>query len=237
MIPTTLTSAPRKVVSSNQGGPPRACPNPSYDAAQATGTVSTTKALIHSTTGNSLVSSFVAVAIMIIALAFPTTSAVALIPSGPDVQLFTNDYVDHLHPQCRRQIQVGVDGTRFHYSGTFVASKDDTAAASTRGCSPNEANQFGGLQKTFLDGTIAENKISSDDGTLQGVWEPAGSTAAEYGDVDGIRWSDGTKWTVKEKTLAVQIGEFITFSYIGVSLLAGVNGVYKMSQRNKKSAN
>ena len=165
------------------------------------------------------------------AIAFPALAASA--GSGFDSKLFTNDYEDPLHPLCRRQIQVSLDGNTFHYSGSSVGPKDDPVL---RGCSPKLVKEFGGLKKESFDGTIAANKISAGDSTLQGVWEPAGSAELEFGDVDGIRWNDGNKWIVKKKTVAVQVGEFITFAYIGVSILAGFNGVYKMYQKKTSEA-
>lgn len=177
--------------------------------------------------------------VMACTIAFPAFAATATTGSfNFDSKLFSNDYEDPLHPFCRRHIQVSsVDGSHsFTYSGSSVDSpKDDPRLY---GCSPKETKQFGRLQKDTFGGTITDNKITGIDKngqTLQGVWEPAGSVAAtttkELGDVDGIRWSDGNKWIVKEKSLAMQAGEFLTFSYIGVSLLAGVNGLYQMYQK------
>jgi hypothetical protein len=61
------------------------------------------------------------------------------------------------------------------------------------------------------------------------VWEPARSTTTllGYEDVDGIRWNDGNKWIVQEKPLSTKVGEVITFSYIGFSVLAGGSELLK----------
>jgi hypothetical protein len=161
--------------------------------------------------------------------------SVALAPPAYalDPGTFTNDYADPLHPECKRHIQVNADGKTFHFSGTSVDQpKDDPVL---RGCSREEVKQFG-LRKGSFDGTIFDdNKISAGDGIHEGAWEPAGSASTNLGyeDVDGIRWNDGNKWVVQRKSLATKVGEFITFSYIGFSLLAGVVGVNKMYQKKK----
>ena len=170
------------------------------------------------------VTSFLLPAFMTFAIAFPAMAA------DFDSKIFSGNYDDPLHPQCRRQIQVNAAGTTFHFSGDSVGPLNDSVI---RGCSPKEIKEYGGRQKLSLDGTISGNIIKADDSSLQGVWEPAGSAPTEFGDVDGIRWNDGNKWIVKEKTAVVKAGEFITFSYIGVSLLAGVNGLRQMTQRRK----
>jgi hypothetical protein len=154
--------------------------------------------------------------------------------------IFTADYADPLHPQCRRHIQVSVDGNSFHYSGTAVGPVDDPVV---RGCSPKEIKEYG-IRRGSFDGVITWDpvaqtfRISADDGIHEGVWEPAGTATTKLGyeDLNGIRWKDGNKWTVQPKTVAVQAGEVITFSYIGFSLLAGVRGLYTMYQKKKEEA-
>ena len=151
-----------------------------------------------------------------------------------DAKIFSGYYDDPLHPQCRRQIQVNAEGTTFHFSGDSVGLLNNDSVL--RGCTPKETKEFGGRQKMAFDGKLSGNKIKADDSSLQGVWEPAGSAQTEFGDVDGIRWNDGNKWIVKKKTAVVKAGEFITFSYIGVSLLAGVNGLRQMAQRKNSES-
>lgn len=156
-------------------------------------------------------------------LVFPAFAADA-------ASIFTNDYSDPLHPQCRRHIEVNADGKSFHYSGTAVGSEEDPVL---RGCSSKEIKEFG-IRRGAFDGIILEgNKISVGDGIHEGVWEPSGTATTNLGyeDVDGIRWKDGNKWIVKEKSTATQVGEIITFAYIGFSLLAGVKGVYNMYEK------
>jgi hypothetical protein len=166
-------------------------------------------------------------------------SPVAFADSGTS-SVFTSDYADPLHPQCRRHIEVSADGNSFHYSGTAVGPLGDPVL---RGCSPKEIKEFGIRQGSF-DGVITWDpaaqtfRISVDDGIHQGVWEPAGTATTHLGyeDVNGIRWKDGNKWIVQPKTLAVQAGEVLTFSYIGFSLLAGVKGMYNMYQKKMEEA-
>ncbi|CAB9512562.1 expressed unknown protein [Seminavis robusta] len=140
-----------------------------------------------------------------------------------DSALSTNDYTDPLHPQCQRHIEVNADGETLRYSGTTVVGDG-------RGCSPKEAKAVGGIRRFVYEGTLDGNNnkmiVSLGDGShTQGVWES-----------DGIRWQDGSKWMVQEKTLAVKAGEVITFSYIGFSLLAGVKGVYNVAQKKKEES-
>jgi len=157
------------------------------------------------------------------------TSALA-VPSQAlalDSSVFIHDYNDPQHPQCRRQIQK-VNGNTLRYSGTNVGSKglslDDENDGALRGCSPPEIRQFGLKTERFdvLMDTASPTIISLGDGIHEGgVWD------------DGILWKDGSKWMVQEKTMATQIGEWITFSYIGFSLVAGVFGLGKMYKRSK----
>jgi hypothetical protein len=70
------------------------------------------------------------------------------------------------------------------------------------------------------------------------VWEPANSanTHLGYEDVDGIRWNDGNKWIVKQKTNVQKGGELIFYSYIGFSTLAGAKGLYDGIQKKRAEA-
>lgn len=171
-------------------------------------------------------------------LLFPLALAWSISLASPVMALepstFNNDYADPLHPKCRRHIEVSADGKTFQFTGTSVNQpKDDTVL---RGCSKAEIQKFG-LKKGSFDGiNYDDNKISAGDGIHEGIWEPAGTATTNIGyeDVDGIRWKDGNKWVVLQKSVATQVGEFITFSYIGFSLLAGVYGLNNMYQKKAK---
>jgi hypothetical protein len=167
-------------------------------------------------------------------------------------KIFNNAYADPLHPLCERKIQVSKDGTSFHYSGTAVGLEDDTGVL--RGCSQAEIKQYT-LRKGAFDGLVLDGgtRISAGDGIHEGVWE-AKNTATDpklaYPDVDGIRWNDGNKWIVAsqaiiqnnangqnevvKKPMSTVIGEFITFSYISFSGLAGVKGVTDAIKRKQQ---
>lgn len=148
-----------------------------------------------------------------------------------DPSVFTNDYADPLHPQCKRRIEVSRDGTTFQYSGTAVGPKDDPVL---RGCSPQEIKEFGIRRGQFDGMIIGDGKISAGDGIHEGVWEPAYSvTGQPFDDVDGIRWNDGNKWTVVQKSLAVQGAEYFFWAYITFSMAAGVKGLYDGIQRKR----
>jgi hypothetical protein len=155
-------------------------------------------------------------------LAFGAPAVVAAAVGGAP-SVFTNDYNDPLHPLCGRHVQVSSDGKAFHYSGTAVGPKGDSVI---RGCTRDEIKEFG-LRSGAFDGFIDGTKISAGDGIHEGVWEPANSVTTNLGyeDVDGVRWNDGNKWTVKQKPLSTKIGEVIFLAYIGVSTLAGVKAV------------
>lgn len=143
-----------------------------------------------------------------------------------DITVYNNNYSDPLHPLCKRRIEVSKDGKTFHYSGTAVGPKGDPVL---RGCSKDEIREYK-LRFGAFDGEILDNgRISAGDGIHEGIWEPAGSvsTTLGYEDKDGIRWNDGNKWIVENKPLSTKVGEVITFSYIGFSLLAGANELLK----------
>ena len=150
-----------------------------------------------------------------------------------DPAIMTNDYSDPFHPFCKRHIQIARDVRSFSYWGTAAKGEDVIG----RGCSPKEAQEYG-IRKGAFNGQILQpgNRISAGDGIHEGVWEPAGTatTTLGYEDVDGIRWNDGNKWIVKQKSQATRIGEVIFWSYLGFSSLAGVKGVYDGYQRYKQ---
>lgn len=162
--------------------------------------------------------------------------------SSDDVTVLNHEYLDPLHPQCRRTIQVDKDGKTFHYSGTGVGSKDDTVL---RGCSPGEIQKYG-LRTGSFDGQIIMPglQLSVGDGIHEGKWEPANSVTTtpnnlQFKAVDGIRWNDGNKWIVKDETpkpLTTVVGEWIFLAYIGFSTLAGVKGVVDKIQEKKNRA-
>jgi hypothetical protein len=146
--------------------------------------------------------------------ALGTPAVAGAVGGAPSV--FTNDYSDPLHPLCERHVKVSSDGKAFHFSGT----------QGKPGCTPGEIKEFGISKKAF-DGFIDGTKISAGDGIHEGVWEPANSATTKLGyeDTDGVRWEDGNKWIVKQKSLGIKIGESIFLAYIGFSTLAGVKGV------------
>jgi hypothetical protein len=151
-----------------------------------------------------------------------------------DPMVYNHDYNDPFHPLCMRHVQV--EGNTFHYSGTGVGPKDDRIL---RGCTPKEIKEYG-LRNGAFEGVILEDgKISAGDGVHEGIWEPANSvtTTLGYEDIDGIRWNDGNKWTVKTKSLGTQVGEFIFLAYVGVSMLAGVKGVVDVAKRKSEENN
>jgi hypothetical protein len=119
-------------------------------------------------------------------LAFGAPAMAAAI--GGATSVFTNDYNDPLHPLCERHVKVLSDGKAFHFSGT----------QGKPGCTQGEIKEFGISKKEF-DGFVEGTKISAGDGIHEGVWEPANSATTNLGyeNVDGVRWNDGNKWTVK----------------------------------------
>jgi hypothetical protein len=140
-----------------------------------------------------------------------------------DVSIYNKDYEDPLHPLCQRHIRVNSVANTFHYSGTDVFA----GSGLKLGCSFQEQKQFG-LQRTEFDGTFSsDGKISAGDGIHEGFWEPANSATNRLGfeDVDGIRWEDGNKWTVKPTSTATKIGGFIFYSYLTASTFAGIKGI------------
>jgi hypothetical protein len=175
--------------------------------------------------------------------------------------VFNNVFADPLHPLCERKIEVAKDGTTFHYSGTAVGGlKDDDTTGVLLGCSQAEIKQYT-LRQDAFDGLVLDGgkRISlAADGIIQdGVWEKAKNTADTtnlgYEDVDGIRWNDGNKWIVQsqsivkknsegkneviKKPMSTVIGEFVIFSYITFSGLAGVKGIvdaYKRKQQEQQ---
>jgi hypothetical protein len=169
------------------------------------------------------------------AAATPPAVVVVVAAKNEDPSVYNHEYADPLHPLCKRRIDVSPDGKTFHYSGTAVGPKndDDDLAFNNdprRGCSKDEIREyklrFGSSNGIVLD----DGRISAGDNNLhEGVWEPArsASTMLGYEDVDGIRWNDGNKWIVQEKPLSTKVGELITFSYIGFSLLAGGSELLK----------
>ncbi len=114
-----------------------------------------------------------------------------------DPFIYTNEYDDPLHPLCERRIKVAQDGKTFHYSGTAVGPKGDPIL---RGCTEEEIQKYKLRQGSFDGYILDDGKISAGDGIHEGVWEPAGSVSSDipFSFVDGIRWNDGNKWTVKE---------------------------------------
>ena len=125
---------------------------------------------------------------------------------GIDPFVYNNNYSDPYHPMCKRRIEVSPDGKTFHYSGTAVGPKDDPAL---RGCSKNEIREYK-LRFGSFDGYILDDgRISAGDSVHEGVWEPAGSASTTLGheNEDGIRWNDGNKWVVEEKSSSTKVGE------------------------------
>ena len=179
--------------------------------------------------------------------------------AAADASVFNNEYADPLHPFCDRKIEVAPDGQSFHYSSTDTGSKEETTTTTPqgessvrRGCSPQEIKLYT-LREGSFDGKILDNnRISVGDGIHEGVWEPKDTADTHLGleDVDGIRWNDGNKWIVKsqsrvlktndgtyvvtKKPMSVVIGEFIFYSYLGASTLAGVKGVVDGIQRKRE---
>jgi hypothetical protein len=153
--------------------------------------------------------------------------------AAPEAYVFNHEYADPLHPECKRKIQVSMDGKRFKYTGTAAGEKND---ATVRGCTYREIKEYGIRRESLDGGILPGNKlVFSGNEERIGFWEPAGSGISNtpYTDVDGIRWSDNDKWIVKDKPLSTEIGEFIFLAYIGFSTLAGVKGVYDGIQRRK----
>ena len=180
---------------------------------------------------------------------FPVVLACTLAVSPAaalDSSVYNNEYADPLHPFCDRKIEVSKNGRSFHYSGRNVA--DDGAM---KGCSREEIKAFT-LETEEFDGQIIDGRISTGDGIHDGVWEPKNTANTNFGfeDVDGIRWKDGNKWIVAsqarvlkneagkyevtKKPLTVVIGEYIFYSYIGFSTLAGVKGLIDGIKRKQQ---
>lgn len=161
--------------------------------------------------------------------------AVLILPAHAiDSSVFTNEYSDPFHPLCKRRIEVSADGKSFHYSGTAVGPKDDPVR---RGCTIEEMRKYK-LRTGAFDGIILDNgKISAGDGIHEGAWEPAGSATTDLGyeDVDGIRWNDGNQWLVIKKAMPNKFGEALVYSYIGLSGLAGLYGIYITDQQKRQT--
>mmetsp|Transcript_27513 Transcript_27513/g.41637 ORF Transcript_27513/g.41637 Transcript_27513/m.41637 type:complete len:217 (-) Transcript_27513:80-730(-) len=154
-----------------------------------------------------------------------------------DPSVYNNNYDDPLHPMCLRRIEVNKSAPNsFHYAGTAVGSEGDKVL---HGCSSKEIQEFT-IRRTAFDGTINldTGRISAGDGIHEGIWEPANSVSTKLGfeDVDGIRWNDGNKWTVKTKSFGSKAGEYIFLAYVGFSTLAGVKGVWDGIQRKRQEA-
>jgi hypothetical protein len=144
-----------------------------------------------------------------------------------DVSIYNQDYEDPLHPLCQRHIRVNSVANTFHYSGTDVFATATDGSGVKLGCSFQEQKEFG-LQRTEFDGTFSsDGKISAGDGIHEGVWEPANSATTTLGfeDLDGIRWIDGNKWTVKSTSTATKIGGFVFYAYLTASTFAGIKGI------------
>lgn len=173
-------------------------------------------------------------------IATSTTTVTTTLPSLPP---FTNSYVDPDHPLCERRINVGKDGATFTLSGTAVGPTSmHSETIRGRGCSQEEIKEYGGIRNFIIRGQVVDNgrvlsatTTSSSDGTtvkLEGRWDEQ-----EGSDTGGVfRWNDdrgssssSSKWIVTtppEKTLQVQIGEYIFLAYVGFSLLAGIKGFF-----------
>ena len=160
------------------------------------------------------------------------TSATATAVPTTSLPPFTNSYVDPDHPLCERRINVGKDGATFTLSGTAVGPTSmHSETIQGRGCSQEEIKEFGGLRNFIIRGQVLDNGRSlsatttnASDGTtikLEGIWDE--QEGSETGGV--LRWneyrgstttsSSSSKWTVTtppEKTLQVQIGEYIFLS-------------------------
>jgi hypothetical protein len=136
---------------------------------------------------------------------------------------FNNVYADPLHPLCERKMEVAKDGTTFHYSGKAVgepSKDDDPTGVFVRGCSQTEIQQYTSRQEAF-DGLVLgggkRNSLEVADGTVQKNLEG--------------------KNEVVKKPMSTAIGEFVIFSYITFSGLAGVKGIvdaYKRKQQEQK---
>lgn len=156
--------------------------------------------------------------------------------------VYTHDYADPLHPQCQRHIQVDSGSNTFRYWGTAVGPQNDVVL---RGCSPQEIHDYGIRRGKFSGVVTADGRLSAGDGVHEGVWEPAGSLAdasssssnLKNTNVDGIRWNDGNKWIVEETGKGPKlVGQVIFYSYLGLSTLAGIKGLYDGIQRKRRQA-
>ena len=193
-------------------------------------------------------------AVLACTIALSTTlSAPAL--AFDDGSVLNHDYADPMHPFCNRKIVANPDGKTFHYSGTRAVGPNENDNDSTQamlGCSMEERKMFTILNEEF-DGQIsADNRLTVQG--AEGVWEPKNTAKTQLGfeDVDGIRWNDGNKWIVQsqsyiakdadgnavvtKKPLSVIVGEWIFYSYIGFSTLAGAKGLYDGLQRKQQNA-
>jgi hypothetical protein len=182
--------------------------------------------------------------LLLVALSITVLSSAAIATSFPDASVFNHEYADPLHPECKRKIEVSRDRQNFHYSGTAVGPKDDPIL---RGCTVAEIRDYG-IRRGNFDGKILPDlTLDAGDGIHIGTWEPANSMSVEasyeegdlqkYSDVDGIRWKDGNKWIVKDKSFAALAGEYLFLAYIGVSTLAGVKVAVEYIQRKQQDAN
>lgn len=116
-------------------------------------------------------------------------SSAAVANAETDPFVFNGYYNDPLHPMCERHIKVSNDGTKFHFSGTASGTDDDVVG---RGCTRAEIKEFG-IRVGEFDGTVTDaNTISVSGKDLEGVWEKRSNLED---DLDGIRWSNGNKWT------------------------------------------
>mmetsp|Transcript_23579 Transcript_23579/g.33081 ORF Transcript_23579/g.33081 Transcript_23579/m.33081 type:complete len:291 (+) Transcript_23579:154-1026(+) len=172
------------------------------------------------------------------------TPATTTIAENLPALVFTNDYTDPLHPLCGRHIDVGRDGTTFKYSGTALdrdlpssapfAFSDD--AKTYGGCSRQEIQKYG-IRTISGDGIISNNGKTIELEGMTGTWEEKETSLSDDAMESGILWNDGTKWTVKEKSLSTQAGEAFFYAYIGFSTLAGFKGVAdKINERREASS-
>ncbi|KAL3925933.1 MAG: hypothetical protein SGILL_000076 [Bacillariaceae sp.] len=146
--------------------------------------------------------------------------------AAPEAYVFNHEYEDPSHPECKRKIQVNKDGNSFKYTGTAVGDKNDSTI---RGCSYKEIKENGIRRENFEGRVLLDVKLELGETKRVGLWEPAVTDS----DADGIRWSDGDKWIVKEKPPSTVAGEFVFLAYIGFSTLAGFKGVYDAIQRKR----
>lgn len=115
---------------------------------------------------------------------------------------FEADYEDAMHPSCERHIKVertaGPKGYVAHFSGTDVGPPGIGQVVKV-GCTEQEVTQYK-LRRWEFDARISSdgNSVDADDGIHVGQWRSLDRD--ETKPWEGIRWKDGNRWVVVDRS-------------------------------------